>query len=54
MTNSDINSWHQLQIAGMWVLLGPLIVILGTLDVLTNGRSRAWPLGEKAGQGDYE
>lgn len=31
----------------MWFFLGPLIIILGTVDVLTNGRSRNWPLGEQ-------
>lgn len=35
-----------LRIAAMWVFLGPLIIILGTIDVLTDGRSRSWPLGE--------
>ena len=54
MTNSDVNFSHQLRIVGMWVFLGPLIIILGTLDVLTNGRSRAWPLGEQIGNGEHE
>ena len=35
--------WQRLQIAGMWFFLGPLIIILGTVDVLTEGRSRSWP-----------
>ena len=35
-----------LQIAGMWLFLAPLIVILGTADVLTNGRSRNWPFSD--------
>ncbi|MFC0012823.1 hypothetical protein [Devosia nitrariae] len=35
-----------LQIAGTWLFLAPLIVILGTVDVLTNGRSRNWPFGD--------
>jgi hypothetical protein len=30
----------------MWVFLGPLIIILGTVDVVTAGRSRIWLLGE--------
>ena len=38
---------RSLQIAAMWLLLGPLIIVLGTTDILTNGRSRSWPLGEK-------
>lgn len=54
MTNSDVNFSHQLRIVGMWVFLGPLIIILGTLDVLTSGRSRAWPPGEKIGNGEHE
>ena len=33
---------RSLQIAGMWFFLGPLIILLGTMDVLTNGRSRNW------------
>jgi hypothetical protein len=37
-------TFRTLQIAGMWVFLGPLIIILGTIDVLTGGRSRAWLL----------
>ncbi len=35
-----------LWIAGMWFFLGPLIILLGTADVLSNGRSRSWPLGD--------
>jgi hypothetical protein len=31
----------------MWFFLLPLIIILGTIDTLTNGRSRSWPLGEQ-------
>lgn len=38
---------RSLRIAAMWFFLGPLIIILGTTDVLTRGRSRNWPLGEK-------
>lgn len=30
--------------AALWVFLAPLIIILGTVDVLTAGRSRAWLL----------
>ena len=30
----------------MWLFLAPLIVILGTADILTKGRSRNWPLGD--------
>ena len=45
MSVYDINV-HTLRIAAMWVFLGPLIIILGTVDVLSNGRSRSWPLGE--------
>lgn len=36
---------RSLQIAAMWLFLGPLIIVLGTADVLTKGRSRSWPLG---------
>ena len=35
-----------LQTAALWVFLGPLIIILGTVDVVTAGRSRIWLLGE--------
>lgn len=45
MTVND--NTHSLRIAAMWVFLGPLIIILGTIDALTSGRSRSWPLGEK-------
>lgn len=37
------NPIRSLQIAAMWLFLGPLIIILGTLDILTNGRTRNWP-----------
>ena len=37
---------RSLKVAGMWLFLAPLIIVLGTLDVVTNGRSRDWPLGE--------
>lgn len=42
-----------LRIAGMWIFLFPLIVILGTIDLLTEGRSRSWPLGEKPNSQPY-
>ena len=38
-------SIRSLQTAALWFFLGPLIIVLGTADILTNGRSRAWPLG---------
>ena len=38
--------FRALQIAGMWLFLAPLIIILGTVDVLTEGRSRNWPFGD--------
>jgi hypothetical protein len=38
---------QKLCIFGMWVFLGPLIIILGTVDVLSRGRSRKWPLDYK-------
>jgi hypothetical protein len=50
MLASDLNVHtlpQTLRIAGMWILLFPLIVILGIIDLLTEGRSRSWPLGEK-------
>ena len=34
-----------IQAAGLWLFLMPLIVILGTADLLSGGRSRNWPLG---------
>lgn len=37
---------RSLQIAAMWLFLGPLIIVLGTADLLTGGRSRNWPLGK--------
>ena len=37
---------RSLRIAAMWFFLGPLIIILGTADALTKGRSRTWPLGD--------
>jgi hypothetical protein len=45
-TEAQIMTFRTLQIAAMWVFLGPLIIILGTVDVLTAGRSRIWLLGE--------
>lgn len=34
---------RSLQLAGMWLFLMPLVIILGTADVLSGGRSRNWP-----------
>ena len=34
------------KIAAMWLFLLPLIIILGTLDLLTDGRTRAWPFAQ--------
>lgn len=39
-------TFRNLQTAAMWVFLGPLIIILGTADVLTRGRSRTWLRGD--------
>lgn len=36
-------AFQSLKIALMWLFLLPLIIILGTIDVLTEGRSRKWP-----------
>ena len=41
------NNVRFLLAAGMWIFLGPLIVTLGTLDVLTNGGTRRWPFDER-------
>jgi hypothetical protein len=32
-----------LQLAALWLFLLPLIIILGTADILSGGRSRNWP-----------
>ena len=45
--STSITFAERLRVAGMWLFLAPLILMLGTLDVLTNGRSRSWPLGEQ-------
>ena len=34
-------------VAGFWIFLAPLIIVLGTLDVVTGGESRSWPFGEQ-------
>lgn len=39
-------STRSFQIAAVWLFLLPLIIILGTVDVLTNGRSRKWPFAD--------
>ncbi len=39
--------WQRLRIAGMFLFLGPLMVILGTIDIVRNGRSRNSPLEEQ-------
>lgn len=39
----SISFWQSLRVAGMWLFLAPLIVILGTVDFLTKGRTRSWP-----------
>ena len=36
---------NSVRIAAMWVFLGPLIIVLGTLDLVTNGSSRNWLRG---------
>ncbi len=38
--------WQHLRTAGMWLFPGTLIV-LGTIDALTNGRSRNWPFRDR-------
>ncbi len=43
---------QRLRIVGMWIFLGPLILFLGLADLLTNGRTRSWPLGEPPRQDD--
>jgi len=35
------------KIGAMWLFLLPLIIILGSLDVLTKGRTRHWPFPEQ-------
>ena len=47
VTDTCFRCRKRLALAGMWLFLGPLIIILGTVDILSNGRSRKWPLGEK-------
>ena len=34
---------HRLKVVGLFLFLMPLIIILGTIDSLTSGRSRHWP-----------
>ena len=34
---------QRLKVAGLFIFLLPLIIILGIADILTNGRSRNWP-----------
>lgn len=48
MPSNYVNAtpWQRLRIAGMWFFLGPLILFLGLADLLSNGRTRNWPLGE--------
>lgn len=41
--HKTVDAFQQLQIAAMWVFLAPLIIILGTADRLSLGRSRNWP-----------
>ncbi|WIJ23927.1 hypothetical protein [Devosia sp. RR2S18] len=55
------NLRDQIWIAAMWVFLAPLIVFLGLLDILTEGRSRNWPLsgnehegGQQRGRGSQD
>lgn len=39
--------WQRFRVAAMWIFLAPLILFLGLADVLTNGRTRDWPLGRE-------
>lgn len=41
-----VMTFRKLKIVAMWIFLGPLIIILGTVDVVTGGRSRKWLLGD--------
>lgn len=54
--NAFATAWQRIRIAAMWVFLAPLIFFLGTADVLTNGKTRNWPLGEPGGddEGGHE
>jgi hypothetical protein len=42
----DRLAFRRLQVAAMYLLLGPLIIVLGTVDMLSSGRSRNWPLSQ--------
>ena len=44
----------RLRIFASYVLLAPLIVILGTIDILTDGRSRDWPFGRVPQDGEAD
>ena len=39
-------SIRSVQVTLMWLFLLPLITILGTIDVLTDGKSRNWPFAD--------
>jgi hypothetical protein len=46
MFNRDATPSSALKEAAMWLFLAPLIIILGTADAITKGRTRNWPLGD--------
>lgn len=39
----SVSTFRNLQTYALWVFLAPLIIILGTADRVTRGRSRNWP-----------
>lgn len=44
--HANLTPWERARIAWMWFFLAPLIFFLGVADILTNGKTRNWPLGE--------
>jgi hypothetical protein len=46
MLSGNDSQAHRVKMAAMWVFLAPLIIILGTADALTGGRTRNWLRGQ--------
>ena len=38
---------YRFKLAGLFLFLLPLIIILGAIDTVTNGRTQDWPITDK-------
>lgn len=43
---ASIFNTYTLRVYAMWIFLAPLIILLGTADLLTDQRTRSWPFAD--------